>query len=164
MNYNNKDNINKNNIIDIRNIILIFDLYFITLGKKKIINNFNENNNLKIEYICNYFNNNKINSIGEIIQNDLKDIKFNDYIINSLYEYSYKYINIINPNYYEKINKDIAILVFLIKNILDYVGISQIENKNNKLYEQKMIIINQSRLNIKNILLNKYNQILNKFN
>lgn len=164
MNYNNKDNINKNNIIDIRNIILIFDLYFITLGKKKIINNFNENNNLKIEYICNYFNNNKINSIGEIIQNDLKDIKFNDYIINSLYEYSYKYINIINPNYYKKINKDIAILVFLIKNILDYVGISQIGNKNNKLYEQKFIIINQSRLNIKNILLNKYNQILHKFN
>ena len=169
MSYNEQKNINtynNNNII--RKIILIFDIYFIALGKKKIINDFNDNNNKKIEHICYYFKNNKNKSIGVIIQNDLNGKKFDDFIINSLYEYSYKYINIINPSYFKQINKDIAIFVFLNKNILDYVGISTIESKgagtHGKSSEQKMILINKSRLNIYNILLSKYNQILNKFN
>ena len=171
MSYNEQKNINtniNNNNNIIRKIILIFDIYFIALGKKKIINDFNDNNNKKIEHICYYFKNNKNKSIGVIIQNDLNGKKFDDFIINSLYEYSYKYINIINPSYFKQINKDIAIFVFLIKNILDYVGISTIESKgagtHGKSSEQKMILINKSRLNIYNILLSKYNQILNKFN
>ena len=167
MSYNEQKNI-KTNYNIIRKIILIFDIYFIALGKKKIINDFNENNNKKIEHICNYFKNNKNKSIGVIIQNDLNGKIFDDFIINSLYEYSYKYINIINPSYFKQINKDIAIFVFLIKNILDYVGISSIQSKgpgtHSKSSEQKIILINKSRLNIYNILLSKYNQIVNKFN
>ena len=167
MSYNEQKNI-KTNYNIIRKIILIFDIYFIALGKKKIINDFNENNNKKIEHICNYFKNNKNKSIGVIIQNDLNGKIFDDFIINSLYEYSYKYINIINPSYFKQINKDIAIFVFLIKNILDYVGISTIQGKgpgiHSKSSEQKIILINKSRLNIYNILLSKYNQIVNKFN
>ena len=160
MNYKNQSKINKNT----NKIILIFDLYFIALGKKKILNSLN--NNKKLEYIANYFKNNKNKLIGTIIENDLKGKQFDNYIIDSLYEYSYKYINIINPNYYKKINKDIAILVFLIKNILDYVGISYMDSKsfnNNKNNEQKIILINRSRLTTKSILLQKYNHILNKF-
>ena len=160
MNYKNQSKINKNT----NKIILIFDLYFIALGKKKILNSLN--NNKKLEYIANYFKNNKNKLIGTIIENDLKGKQFDNYIIDSLYEYSYQYINIINPNYYNNINKDIAILVFLIKNILDYVGISYMDSKsfnNNKNNEQKIILINRSRLTTKSILLQKYNHILNKF-
>ena len=163
--YNNQNNLNMNN--NLRKIILIFDLYFIALGDKKYIYKFSENYNLKIEYICNYFKNNKNKSIGAIIENDLKGKKFDDIIINNLYDYSYKYIEIINPNYYKKINKDIAILVFLIKNILDYVGISyfEINNKtNNKINVKKLFLLGQSRLNIKNIILDKYNKLLNNLN
>ena len=165
LNYKSLTNIyNKNNL---KKIILIFDLYFIALGKKKDINILNDNIK-KLDYICNYFKNNKNKLLGIIIENDLKGKKFTDSIINSLYEYSYKYINIINPNYYKKINKDIAILVFLIKNILDFVGISYNDNNsknhsNNKNNEQKLLLINKSRLNIKNILLDKYNKLLSKF-
>ena len=97
----------------IKKLILIFDIYFIALGKKNIINNFNGNNTKKIEYICDYFKKNKNKSIGKIIQNDLTGIKFDDLIINALYEYSHKYINIINPEYYKSINKDISTFVFL---------------------------------------------------
>ena len=160
-NYKNQSNLNKNT----DKIILIFDLYFIALGKKKMLNSLN-NNNKKIEFISNYFKNNKNKSIGTIIENDLKGKKFDNFIIDALYEYSYKYIDIINPNYYKKLNKDIAILVFLIKNILDFVGISFIDNKNpnnNKNNEQKIILINKCRLCTKTILLQKYNQILNSF-
>ena len=161
MNYKNQSNANKN----IPKIILIFDLYFIALGKKKLLNNLNSFNK-KLEFIYNYFKNNKSKSIGTIIENDLKGKKFDNYIIDSLYEFSYKYINIINPNYYKKINKDIAILVFLIKNILDFVGISYIDNKNAnniKSIEQKIFLIYKYRLSTKKILLQKYNQILNTF-
>ena len=157
-------NIKNNNVI--KKILLIFDIYFIAVGKKKILNSFNGNNN-KIEYICNYFKNNKNKSIGTIIENDLNGRKFDDFIINSLYECSHEYIKIINPTYYKKLNKDIAILVFLIKNILDYVGLSYIESKiqnNNKNNEQKIHLICKSRINVQNIVLNKYNNILNKYN
>ena len=143
---------------------MIFDIYFISIGKKNALNNLNSDNNKKIEYICNYFKNNKTKLIGNIIENDLKIKKFDDLIINNLYEYSKEYIDIINPNYYKKINKDIAIFVFVIKNILDFVGISFINNKEeNKNNEQKVINIHKSRLNAKNIILDKFNQILNKF-
>lgn len=158
---------NKNNNNNISKIVLIFDIYFIALGRKKIINDMNGNNNLKIEYICNYFKNNKNKSIGSIIENELKGKKFDDVIINSLYEYSFKYANIINPNYYKKINKNIAILVFLIKNILDYAGIPHVDNNNNnnnKANEQKIILLNKSRLNANKAILEKYTEILNKFN
>ena len=139
-------------------------IYFISIGKKNALNNLNSDNNKKIEYICNYFKNNKTKLIGNIIENDLKIKKFDDLIINNLYEYSKEYIDIINPNYYKKINKDIAIFVFVIKNILDFVGISFINNKEeNKNNEQKVINIHKSRLNAKNIILDKFNQILNKF-
>ena len=155
------NNINKNK--DSKKIILIFDLYLISIGKKIILNNLNSDNNKKIEFICNYFKNNKTKLIGNIIENDLKNIKFDDFIINSLYEYSKEYIDIINPNYYKKINRDIAIFVFIIKNILDFIGISNIKSdfKNN---EQKLILIHKSRLNTQNLVLDKLNQILNKFN
>ena len=154
--------INKNK--NIKKIILIFDLYFISIGKKNILNNLNSDYNKKIEYICNYFKNNKIKLLGKIIENDLKNKKFDDLIINNLYEYSKENIDEINPNYYKKINKDIAIFAFIIKNILDFVGISNIDNKSdNKNNEQKCIIIHKSRLNAKNMLLDKLNQILNKF-
>ena len=154
------NNIDKN----IKKIILIFDLYFISIGKKNILNKLNSDNNKKIEYICNYFKNNKSKLLGNIIENDLKNKKFDDLIINNLYEYSIKYIDIINPYYYKKINKDIAIFVFIIKNILDFIGISNINNKlDKKNSEQKSIIIHKSRLNAKNIVLDKLNQILNKF-
>ena len=163
-NSNPQNSINNNNI---SKIILIFDIYFIALGRKKIINDMNGDNNLKIEYICNYFKNNKNKSIGSIIENELKGKKFDDVIINSLYEYSCKYANIINPNYYKKINKNIAILVFLIKNILDYAGIPHVDSNNNnsnKTNEQKIISLNKSRLNANKTILEKYTEILNKFN
>ena len=156
------NNINKNKFI--KKIILIFDLYFISIGKKNILNNLNSDYNKKIEYFCNYFKNNKTKLLGKIIENDLKNKKFDDLIINNLYEYSKKNLDEINPNYYKKINKDIAIFAFIIKNILDFVGISNIDNKSdNKNNEQKCIIIHKSRLNAKNMLLDKLNQILNKF-
>ena len=149
---------------NIKIIILIFDLYFISIGKKNILNNLNSDNNKKIDYICNYFKNNKSKLLGNIIENDLKSKKFDDLIINYLYEYSKEYIDIINPTYYKKINKDIAIFVFIIKNILDFIGISDI---NTKLYSKnndiKIVSIHKARLNADNIFLDKLSQILNKF-
>ena len=157
-----------NNIImnknkNMKKILLIFEIYFISIGKKNILNNLNSDSNKKIEYICNYFKNNKNKLLGSIIENDLKNKKFDDFILNNIYECSKEYIDNINPNYYKKINKDIAIFVFIIKNILDFVGVSCI-NLDNKENEQNIAFLQKSRLNVKNIILDKLNKILNKFN
>ena len=153
--------LNKNN--NIKKIILLFDLYFISIGRKNILNSLNSDNNKKIQYICSYFKSNKNKLIGNIIEIDLKNKKFDDFIINNLFEYSKEDLDIINPKNYKKINKDIAIFVFIIKNILDFIGISNIkqDNKNN---EQKISFVLKSRLNAQNFILDKLNQILNKFN
>ena len=161
--FNNTNMIDVNKIKNMNKIILIFDIYFISIGKKNVLNNLNSDSTKKIEYIYNYFKNNKNKLLGAIIESDLKDKKFDDFILNNLYEYSKDYIDIINTNYYKKINKDIAIFVFIIKNILDFSGIYDVrlDNKEN---EQNIIFLHKSRLNAKNIILDKLNEILNKFN
>ena len=131
-NFFNEKKINFNN----KFINLIFDLYFISIGKKKDIISYNFNTNLKENYILSYFQKNSNKNIGQILDYEIKHIVFNNEIINSLYNYSYKYINIISPNYFQKINKNIALFSFLIKNILEYVGITK-DLDNNKNINQK---------------------------
>ena len=113
--------------IDFNNnlINLIFDLYFISIGKKSDIISLNFDNKLKEPYIINHFKNNNNKYIGPILDYEIKHIIFNNEIINALYDYSHKYINIISPNYFQKINKNIALFSFLIKNILEHIGITK---------------------------------------
>ena len=113
--------------IDFNNnlINLIFDLYFISIGKKSDIISLNFDNKLKEPYIINHFKNNNNKYIGPILDYEIKHIVFNNEIINALYDYSHKYINIISPNYFQKINKNIALFSFLIKNILEHIGINK---------------------------------------
>ena len=131
-NFFNEQKIDFNNNL----INLIFNLYFISIGKKSDIISLNFDNKLKEQYIINHFKNNKNKYIGPILDYEIKHIIFNNEIINSLYDYSHKYINIISPNYFQKINKNIALFSFLIKNILEYVGITK-DLDNNKNINQK---------------------------
>ena len=127
-NFFNEKKINFNN----KFINVIFDLYFISIGKKKDIISYIFNNKLKEKYILNHFENNNNKNIGPILDYEIKHIIFNNEIINSLYNYSYNYINILSPNYFQKINKNVALFSFLIKNILEHIGISKdLNNKKN---------------------------------
>ena len=128
-------------------INLIFDLYFISIGKKLDILTFNFDRQIKEKYIINHFKFKNKKYMGPILDYELKHIVINNEIINSLYEYSYKFINIISPNYFQKINKNIALFSFLIKNILEYIGITKDLNKKRNAYQKYKLFCSRFLIN-----------------
>ena len=143
-------------------VIFIFELFFIAIGKKAEILKFNKNsennNNKRWMYICKFFKDNDNKLLGKIIEKELINKKYNNEIINSLYEWSHNKINIITPNYFQKINKDIAILVFIIKDLLDCFGISQ----DKKINPQKLYTLYNIRQNLEEKINQKLNELLIK--
>ena len=136
--------ININNKMS-REIFIIFGVFFIAVGKKKEYINLITDEE-KMNYTNNYFK--KENSLGKIIEKEIKGKIFDDKIIASLYKYSYRYLNIISPNRFQKINKDFAIFVFVIKNILEHIGALEEKNEPQKEY----ILYNARLKNNKEIL------------
>ena len=114
-----------------REIYIIFGIFFIAIGKKKEYINLITDEE-KMIYINNYFK--KENSLGNIIEKEIKGKIFDDNIIANLYKYSSRYLNIISPNRFQKINKDFAIFVFVIKNILEHIGALEEKNEPKKEY------------------------------
>ena len=136
--------ININNKMS-REIFIIFGIFFIAVGKKREYINLISDEE-KMNYTNNYFK--KENSLGKIIEKEIKGKIFDDKIIASLYKYSYRYLNIISPNRFQKINKDFAIFVFVIKNILEHIGALEEKNEPQKEY----ILYNARLKNNKEIL------------
>ena len=144
---NNNSDFNLTNINNkmSREIFIIFGIFFIAVGKKKEYINLITDEE-KMNYTNNYFK--KENSLGKIIEKEIKGKIFDDKIIASLYKYSYRYLNIISPNRFQKINKDFAIFVFVIKNILEHIGALEEKNEPQKEY----ILYNARLKNNKEIL------------
>ena len=65
----------------------------------------------------NYFTKNCLgqNNFGKFIEKELNGKIFDEKTISTLYELSKKQLDIISPNYFQRINKDVAIFVFVIK-------------------------------------------------
>ena len=157
LNSSSGNNILKLNSNEIKNseIILIYSLYFIATGKKSKIFILN-NDNDKINFMQNYFKNNITkNNFGKFIENELKGKIFDDKEIYHLYKISKKYLDIITPNYFQKINKDIAIFVFVIKDILEQLGILEL----NYIKPEKEFILLNAKLQAKKAILEELNQI-----
>ena len=119
-----------------KNIKIIFDLYFIVIGKKKDVITCNYKNGFREKFIMNYFKNSNKKIFGNVIDDEVKQIKFTDEIINSLYEYSYDKLNIISPKIFQRINKNITWFCYLIKNLLEYLGILNKDSKDDKNIKQ----------------------------
>ena len=145
--------------IDLNNkyIILVFDLFFIALGYKKKILSFKNDSKAKWDFYKNYFEKSSNKIFGNIIENKIKGKIFDNDIINSLYEYSHNYINIITPSYFQKINNEIALFVFIVKNILEHVGITK--DVNNKKNAVKLYLLYNARISKISIILQKLNKI-----
>ena len=111
---------------------MIFDLFFIALGYKKEILNFRNDIKKKLYFYKNCFEKNINKSFGNSIENKLRGKIFDNNTINSLYEYSHENINKITPSHFQKINSDIALFVFIVKNILEHLGIENEEKNTNK--------------------------------
>ena len=134
-----------------REIFIIFGIFFIAIDKKKEYINL-KNEEQKINYINNYFKKDKY--LGNLIEKEIKGKIFDDNTIASLYKYSYRYLNIISPNRFQRINKDFAIFVFVVKNILEHIGALEQNNKPEKDY----ILYNARLKNNKEML-----EILNRY-
>ena len=149
----------KDEFLKNKEIFIIFNIFFIAEGKNELMSI--DNMDKKWEYIFNFFKEHISNqAMGTFIEKELNGKTFNENIINSLYKYAYKHSNIISPNHFQKINKDIAILVFIIKDMLEFLGILT----DSKLNPEKEIILINSRLQSNKEILEKLNQINNKIN
>jgi len=143
-----------------KNVILIFDLFFISLGYKNDILSCKNNPILKLEFYKKMLEEKNEQSMGILIENKLKGKIFNNEIINSLYKYSHNYINIITPSYFQNIDSDFALFIFIVKNILEYVGITK--DTNNKKNVPKLYLLYNAIININTDILKKLNQINSK--
>ena len=102
-----------------KEIFIIFGIFFIAVGKKKDYLSLITDEQ-KLNYINNYFK--EEISLGKLIKKELSGKLFDDKTIASLYKYSCRFINIISPNRFQRVNKDFAIFVFVVKNILEHIG------------------------------------------
>ena len=143
-----------------KEIFIIFGIYFIAAGKKREYLQL-ESDDDKINYITSYFKNDlEKMSIGSLIEKEINGKIFDDNIISSLYKYSYKYIHIISPSRFQKANKDIAIFVFVIKNILEHIGTFDIQN----IKPDKEYILYHARLENNKTILDELNKFFDKIN
>ena len=99
-------------------------------------------------------------SIGSLIEKEINGKIFDDNIISSLYKYSNKYIHIISPSRFQKANKDIAIFVFVIKNILEHIGTFDLQN----IKPDKEYILYHARLQNNKTILDELNKFFDKIN
>ena len=137
--------------------ILIFDIFFIALGYKNDIISFKNDSKLKWEFYKKMFEENNEKSMGTIIENKLKGRLFTNDIINSLFKYSHRYINIITPSYFQNIDSDFALFIFIIKNILEHIGITK--DTNNKKNVPKLYLLYNAIIDINTDILKKLNKI-----
>lgn len=143
-----------------KEIFIIFGIFFIASGKKNQFMTLH-NDEDKMKYIINFFKNDIDNmSLGSLIEKEINGKIFDDNIISSLYSYSNKYKNIISPNRFQKVNKDVAIFVFVIKNILEHIGI--FDQQNNK--PDKEYILYKARLKTNKQILEQLNNFYEKIN
>ena len=150
----------KSSLMNNKDIILLFELFFISIGKKIDIIQFDTNDiDTKIKrwnYFCKYFNSNETKYLKTVIEKALFNGNLNNEIINALYDYSYNKMEKIKPNHFQIINKDIAIFAYIIKYLLEYFGI----DKENKVNLQKLYTLNNIRLKVNEKVVCKLNQML----
>ena len=141
-----------------REIFIVFGIFFIAAGKKKEFLRLN-NEEEKINYISNYFKKDiEKMSLGSLIEKEISGKIFDDDTISSLYRYSNKHINIISPSKFQKTNKDVAIFVFVVKNILEHIGALDQQN----IKPDKEYILYNARLNNSRIILDELNNFSDK--
>jgi hypothetical protein len=150
---------NYNKSIDINNkyIILVFDLFFIAIGYKKNIISFKNDIKSKWDFYKKFFEKNNNKSFESLIKNILKGKIFDYDTINTLYEYSKNYIDKIKPSFFQEINSDIGLFVFIVQDILEHVGITK--DLNNKKKVGKVYLLYNIRLTLNSIILQKLNKI-----
>lgn len=116
------------NTIPNDDILLVYMIYFQLISNPII--KFSSNKTLFWKETCKYFNHNQNGKTGTILGNVVKEIDLSNenlYKTMSLIGISIKSSNLskLNPNYFAKICGTTGLIVFFIKDALDFLGISQ---------------------------------------
>jgi len=142
--------INKNKITEIN---IIYKILLLLLGEKKLVEISDDYTFWK--KCCKYFLRKSEGKIGNFIINQVKNFCFDHQTIN-LIEFTLigNKSNIIN-GYYEKLCKTTGLIIPLIKQILEYCGVTSSDNKNNPRILDNLKY-NQMLINKLDIMINHY--------
>ena len=114
-------------------IIIIYRIFF-QLIKQNEISNIKNNKEFWIK-CCNFINENSQNKIGDFFKNSVKNFDFsaeNIFKIKNMVEGNENKIT--NLNYYPSICGTTGLFIFLIRDVLEFIGILNNEKKNNECY------------------------------
>lgn len=145
-----------------KDILIIYNILLCIITQKNI-HKILKDDNVFWKYICDYFimrKNRNVIPLGTFIENEIKNINLeSNELIYKIYSMSYMHLQKLKPNYYQNICKTTGIIVFIIKDILDYLGISKDRNvSSSKIYK----LLN-ARIEMQNRFLTKLNSITSKF-
>ena len=146
-----------------KDILIIYNILLCLITQKNI-HKMVKDDNVFWKYICEYFimrKNRNVIPLGTFIENEIKSVNLesNNELIYKIYSISYSHLQKLKPNYYQNICKTTGIIVFIIKDILDYLGISKDRNvSSSKIYK----LLN-ARIEMQNRFLTKLNSITSKF-
>ena len=125
-------------------IIIVYKIYFQLVNKEK---NIIEENDIEIfwkkvkEYFLNKNNNNI--QIGNLLENQFKQLDFSKENFVKIYNLCEGKINKLTPVYYSKICATTGLFIFLIKDALEYLGIINDKKKTqiNRMYQNLCFLL-----------------------
>lgn len=138
------------NTIPNDNVIKIYQILMQLTNKQEILSYMN-NKELFWEKVCNYFNINAKGQFGTFIMNLIEHFDYSKENRMKVVKISSQYLHLFTPSYFTKICSTTALLVFALKDVMEYIGInitlfSKLQNKKSKIIKYGQIIKHMNRI------------------
>ena len=137
-----------------KDVILVYKVYFQLINYKEITNLYNNNSDDIIWEKCLIYFRNNYGKISEILMNNIEaeKILLNGENLYKIYKLTENNITKFCSGYFSKLCGTTGLFIFYIKDILDFLGLSNVKNFQNNLYCSLNEIISyiDSKINILN--------------
>ena len=138
------------NTIPNDNVIKIYQILMQLTNKQEILSYMN-NKELFWEKVCNYFNINAKGQFGTFIMNLIEHFDYSKENRIKVVKISSQYLHLFTPSYFTKICSTTALLVFALKDVMEYIGMnitlfSKLQNKKSKIIKYGQIIKHMNRI------------------
>lgn len=138
------------NTIPNDNVIKIYQILMQLTNKQEILSYMN-NKELFWEKVCNYFNINAKGQFGTFIMNLIEHFDYSKENRMKVVKISSQYLHLFTPSYFTKICSTTALLVFALKDVMEYIGMnitlfSKLQNKKSKIIKYGQIIKHMNRI------------------
>ena len=138
------------NTIQNDNVIKIYQILMQLTNKQEILSYIN-NKELFWEKVCNYFNINAKGQFGTFIMTLIEHFDYSKENRMKVVRIASLYLHLFTPSYFTKICSTTALLVFALKDVMEYIGLnitlfSKIQNKKGKIIKYTQIIKHMIRI------------------